>query len=71
MGEARVAVFCARCGFPADDGGHTACRAALLLEPPRYCPLCRRRMVVQVTPADWTAHCVEHGESTASTWAPS
>jgi len=31
------------------------------LEPPRFCPACRRRMVVQVTPAGWSASCVEHG----------
>ena len=39
----------------------------LELEPPRYCPHCRRRMVVQVTPDAWTARCVEHGERTAGT----
>jgi hypothetical protein len=32
-----------------------------MLEPPRYCSGCRRRMVVQVTPTGWTAKCVEHG----------
>jgi hypothetical protein len=31
------------------------------LEPPRYCPQCRRRMVVQVTPAGWQARCSVHG----------
>ncbi|MEI2827914.1 MAG: hypothetical protein V9F04_17085 [Dermatophilaceae bacterium] len=69
------AVFCPRCGQalgPAGmaDEAHAACRRALDLEPPRYCPECRRRMVVQITPADWTARCVEHGETTESTWAP-
>jgi hypothetical protein len=33
----------------------------LTLEPPRFCTVCGRRMVVQVTPAGWTARCVEHG----------
>jgi DNA-directed RNA polymerase subunit RPC12/RpoP len=51
--------YCARCG---ERGDHPACRQALQLEPPRYCPHCRRRMVVQVTPTGWTARCVEHGE---------
>ncbi len=40
---------------------HAACASALKLEPPRYCGQCARRMVVQVTPAGWTARCVEHG----------
>jgi ribosomal protein S18 acetylase RimI-like enzyme len=31
------------------------------LEPPRYCGVCGRRMVVQVTPHGWTAHCSVHG----------
>lgn len=68
--DSPVAVFCPRCGIPLEHGDHTVCRAALALEPPRYCPTCRCRMVVQVTPSDWTARCVEHGETTRSTWAP-
>ena len=35
------------------------------LEPPRWCPRCRRRMVVQVHPTGWTAHCSEHGTTTS------
>ena len=38
-----------------------ACDAALDLEPPRYCPACRRRMTVQVRPTGWTATCSAHG----------
>jgi hypothetical protein len=34
------------------------------MEPPRYCPACRRRMKVQVLPQGWVARCVEHGELT-------
>jgi ribosomal protein S18 acetylase RimI-like enzyme len=49
---------CAHCGEP---GMHPACEQALLLEPPRYCTWCGRRMVVQVHPTGWTARCVEHG----------
>ncbi|WUH97166.1 hypothetical protein OHR68_26970 [Spirillospora sp. NBC_00431] len=53
--------YCDRCGEPTTTGDHTACRAARTLEPPRYCPRCRRRMIVQVTPTGWTAHCTRHG----------
>ncbi|GAB3665781.1 hypothetical protein GCM10027589_30590 [Actinocorallia lasiicapitis] len=52
--------YCEHCGETA-NGEHTACRAALRMEPPRFCGHCRRRMVVQVTPRGWTAKCVEHG----------
>ncbi|HEX5202516.1 MAG TPA: hypothetical protein VFW27_21505 [Actinoplanes sp.] len=54
-------MYCDRCGSPADAGDHAECAAARKLEPPRYCPDCRRRMKVQVVPAGWTATCVEHG----------
>ena len=55
-----VLVYCDRCGEEA-AGDHTACAAARRLEPPRYCPHCRRRMKVQVLPTGWTATCVAHG----------
>ncbi|WP_084370152.1 biotin synthase auxiliary protein BsaP [Microbispora sp. ATCC PTA-5024] len=54
-------LYCDHCGLPADDGDHAACRAARTMEPPRYCPSCRRRMVVQVTPRSWSATCSQHG----------
>ena len=54
--------YCARCGDASGHPDHTACDAALVLEPPRYCTTCRRRMVVQVVPSGWTARCSEHGE---------
>jgi hypothetical protein len=50
--------YCDRCGEP---GAHEQCRRARELEPPRFCPECRRRMKVQVVPTGWTASCVEHG----------
>ncbi len=56
-----VLVFCDRCGEPETTGDHGACRAARQLEPPRFCPDCRRRMKVQVVPTGWNATCVEHG----------
>lgn len=77
--------YCAHCGRPeaagdpgeAGDPGtegrvdHTACRGPrLALEPPRYCVECARRMVVQVTPAGWSARCSRHGETTSADASP-
>jgi hypothetical protein len=59
-GEA-VNTYCDHCGAPVSEGDHGACRTARVMEPPRYCGACRRRMVVQVTPTGWTARCAEHG----------
>lgn len=53
--------YCGHCGEPAGEGGHDGCARRLLLEPPRFCPQCRRRMKVQVTPRGWSADCVAHG----------
>jgi hypothetical protein len=55
--------FCDQCGEDASSSGHENCAQRRALEPPRYCPHCRRRMVVQVLPLGWTARCVEHGVS--------
>jgi len=55
-------VWCDHCGRPTADGVHAGCAAARALEPPRFCPACRRRMKVQVLPAGWSAVCVAHGE---------
>ncbi|MGZ4617244.1 MAG: biotin synthase auxiliary protein BsaP [Frankiaceae bacterium] len=41
---------------------HARCSEQRTLEPPRYCPSCGRRLVVQVLPAGWTARCSQHGE---------
>jgi hypothetical protein len=57
--------WCDRCGRAPGNADHGACDRARAYEPPRYCAQCRRRMVVQVTPAGWTARCVEHGELTS------
>ncbi len=64
-----VSIYCGHCSLPLTRGTHDTCARRLDLEPPRYCPGCRRRMVVQVTPDHWTARCVEHGETAVSTWA--
>lgn len=53
--------YCGQCGEPLAEGEHTACVVRAELEPPRFCPQCRRRMKVQVTPRGWAADCVEHG----------
>ena len=50
--------YCGHCGEPGVEHDEP-------LEPPRYCPRCRRRMVVQVHPTGWSARCVEHGTTTS------
>jgi ribosomal protein S18 acetylase RimI-like enzyme len=59
-----LAPWCGQCGAALTVEGHAACRRMAELDPPRYCPHCRRRMVVQVTPTGWSARCVEHGVQT-------
>jgi hypothetical protein len=56
-----VTTYCDRCGQALDALDHSGCAMARRLEPPRFCPICRRRMRVQVLPAGWRAECVEHG----------
>jgi hypothetical protein len=63
-----VAAYCGYCGLPVAGADRQACARRLKLEPPRYCPECRRRLVVQVTPGRWTARCAKHGATTVSTW---
>ena len=53
--------YCGHCGEPLAVTDHAVCAARLRLEPPRFCPWCRRRMKVQVHPRGWTADCVAHG----------
>lgn len=60
----RRELHCARCGELRAEGDHDSCDAALALEPPRYCPACKRRMTVQVRPTGWTATCSAHGTAT-------
>jgi hypothetical protein len=57
------AEFCVHCGQTLAEGPHPACQnARTALEPPRFCGQCARRMVVQVTPTGWSAHCSRHGD---------
>lgn len=58
------AVYCDRCGEPVGGCKHRECERARALEPPRWCPLCRRRLVVQILPSGWTAQCSRHGITT-------
>ena len=45
----------------AEGGGGMPAAAKLGLEPPRFCGVCGRRMVVQVEPNGWRAKCSRHG----------
>ena len=66
-GEAAERPFCAWCGAARAEGDHDACdRRLSTVDPPRHCPVCARRMVVQVDPMGWTARCSRHGESTGA-----
>jgi hypothetical protein len=50
---------CDACGHPADEGDHARCRARrAATDPPRFCTVCGRKLVVQVLPHGWTARCV-------------
>ena len=64
-GSAPAPTFCGQCGLPLDEPVHAGCTARAILEPPRYCAFCRRRMVVQVTPSGWSARCVAHGTTSS------
>ncbi|WP_018684527.1 hypothetical protein [Actinokineospora enzanensis] len=60
-------MFCVHCGLPEADGDHPSCRGGrAALEPPRFCPECARRMVVQVDPFGWAARCSRHGSTTSA-----
>jgi hypothetical protein len=59
--------FCGWCGKPTEVGDHTVCVSRLnIVDPPRFCAECGRRMIVQVVPTGWTAHCSRHGEVSAA-----
>jgi len=55
--------YCGHCGEPL-TAPHERCDTRLKLEPPRYCPECRRRLIVQVFPTGYQARCSAHGELT-------
>ncbi len=54
--------YCDGCGRPADEGDHTRCRERrAATDPPRFCMVCARKLVVQVLPRGYTARCVKCG----------
>ena len=56
--------------YTGELGGTVVPTAARLgLEPPRFCAECGRRMVVQVRPDGWRAHCSRHGHVDSSSLA--
>ena len=58
-----VVKHCAGCGRPVDSGDHSPCEARQrATDPPRFCTDCGRKLVVQVLPTTWRAHCVKCGE---------
>jgi hypothetical protein len=58
-----VSEFCAGCGQPRAVGDHRACvRRQQATDPPRFCEACGRKLVVQVLPTQWRAHCVRCGQ---------
>jgi hypothetical protein len=55
--------YCAGCGRPAAGDDHSACeRRQQATDPPRYCTICGRKLVVQVLPVSWRAECVKCGK---------
>lgn len=61
MGGAVSARTCPRCGRNAPEA-HPECAEALVLEPPRFCDECGRRLRVQVYPESYEARCPDHGD---------
>ena len=54
--------FCEGCGQPRAGGDHRRCeQRRRATDPPRYCTECGRKLVVQVLPRSWRAHCVKCG----------
>ncbi|WP_084642801.1 biotin synthase auxiliary protein BsaP [Actinoalloteichus hymeniacidonis] len=56
------AEFCGWCAASGSTEHAAGCARRRIVDPPRYCVRCARRMVVQVTPAGWSARCSAHGE---------
>ncbi|QDQ99289.1 hypothetical protein FO059_11610 [Tomitella fengzijianii] len=55
----------AEIGADAEGAGSSG-RLADSFQPPRYCGVCARRMVVQVRPDGWWAQCSRHGRVDSS-----
>ena len=60
----QVALRCDGCGKPVGEGDHTRCRERRShTDPPRYCTECGRKLVVQVLPMGYKAHCLTCSKS--------
>jgi hypothetical protein len=55
---ALLPAFCPHCGRPRRDCGGACARP---LDPPHFCPRCGRKLVVQLVPTGYRAHCRDHG----------
>lgn len=55
------AVYCDWCGEPDSAERHHECRMRRALEPPRWCPYCRRRLTIVDLAPGWAARCDRHG----------
>lgn len=53
--------YCDQCGEELLSGPHSRCTELRRMDPPRWCPHCKRRMVVQILPHGWSAKCSRHG----------
>ena len=60
-----LAPWCGYCSEELTPHGHEHCRRSSVVDPPRFCLHCRRRMAVTTTPAGAVAECPEHGRRTA------
>ncbi|HWM01641.1 MAG TPA: hypothetical protein VNP92_04815 [Actinophytocola sp.] len=58
-------MYCVHCGKPPGEDHARCVGARAAIDPPRFCPDCARRMVVQVTPSGWSARCSRHGDRTS------
>jgi hypothetical protein len=54
-----AATHCTWCGAALDEHPAVPCRREL--DPPRFCPVCGRRLRVKVHPGGWDASCRDHG----------
>ncbi len=61
-----VLAHCDACGRPVDRHDHAECQTRRqATDPPRFCVVCGRKLVVQVLPLGFTARCVRCGSVAA------
>lgn len=54
-------VYDVHTGRRTGDAGQAPTPVRWEMEPPRFCAVCGRRMVVQVRPDGWWSECSRHG----------